>query len=62
MVARLNRLRAAIVERHDAASREAEVTQARHAAMASVNDYFRRALRLVPTIAAYLDDLALHPK
>jgi hypothetical protein len=58
MVARLNRLRTAIVDRSDASAREVEVDAARVAAMAAVNDYFRRALVLVPTIAAYLDELA----
>jgi len=62
MVARLNRLRAAIVERSDADARGAEVDAARAAAMAAVNDDFRRALELVPTIVAYLDELAArHP-
>ena len=62
MVARLNRLRAAIVERADAAARGAEVDGARLAAMTAVNDYFRRALHLVPTIVAYLDELAARPR
>ncbi len=58
MVARLNRLRAAIVEREDAEARGAEVDAARLAAMTAVDDYFQRALELVPTIKAYLDELA----
>jgi hypothetical protein len=58
MVARLNRLRAAIVERGDADARGVEVDAARSAAMTAVNDYFKRALELVPTIKAYLDELA----
>lgn len=58
MVARLNRLRAAIVERGDAEARGVEVDAARSAAMLAVNDYFKRALELVPTIRAYLDELA----
>lgn len=62
MVARLNRLRAAIVAQSDAAAREVEVDGARVAAMAAVNDYFRRALELVPTIKAYLDELAARPR
>ena len=36
-------------------------TTARTAALAEVDDYFRRALRAVPTIAAYLDELAARP-
>jgi hypothetical protein len=59
MVARLNRLRAAIVERGDADARGVEVDAARSAAMTAVNDYFKRALELVPTIKAYLDELAV---
>lgn len=58
MVARLNRLRTAIVERGDADARGVEVDAARSAAMTAVNDYFKRALELVPTIQAYLDELA----
>lgn len=59
MVARLNRLRAAIVERGGAEARGVEVDAARSAAMLAVNDYFKRALELVPTIKAYLDELAI---
>lgn len=62
MVARLNRLRAAIVARSDEAARGVEVDGARLAAMTAVNDYFRRALYLVPTIVAYLDELAARPR
>lgn len=61
MVARLNRLRAAIVARSGAEARGVEVDGARAAAMTAVNDYFHRALLLVPTIAAYLDELATRP-
>lgn len=59
MVARLNRLRAAIVEQGDADARGVEVDAARLAAMTAVNGYFKRALELVPTIQAYLDELAV---
>jgi hypothetical protein len=62
MVTRLNRLRAAIVEQGDPEARGVEVDAARAAAMTAVDDYFRRALRLVPTIAAYLDELAARPR
>lgn len=62
MVARLSRLRAAIVARAAAAEREADVADARDAAMGAVNDYFRRVLEIVPTIKAYLDEIASRPK
>jgi hypothetical protein len=62
MVARLNRLRAAIAEKAGAETRRADVDEARGAAMAAVNEYFHRALLLVPTIAAYLDELAARPR
>ena len=61
MVARLNRLRAAIVAHSGEEARAVEVDGARTAAMAAVNDYFHRALLLVPTIVAYLDELAARP-
>ena len=58
MVARLMRLRRAIVGRAEAAEREADVEGARDAAMTAVNDYFRRVLMIVPSIKAYLDEIA----
>ena len=61
MVARLSRLRAAIVARSAQLERASDIDDARALAMAAVNDYFRRVLRIVPTIAAYLDEIAARP-
>jgi len=38
-----------------------EMETARTAALAEVDEYFRRALRAVPSIAAYLDEIAARP-
>ena len=38
-----------------------DMSAARAAALAEVDDYFRRVLRAVPSIAAYLDELAARP-
>ncbi len=60
-VARLGRLRAAVAARAGAAERRAEVAAARSLALAAVDDWFRRAMRAMPSIAAWLDELAARP-
>jgi hypothetical protein len=57
MVRRLLAVRDAITAGTDDAADE-DLHQARADAMAAVNDYFERALTGVPTIKAYLDDVA----
>jgi hypothetical protein len=57
MVARLTRLREAIEEQASSVQREEDIAHARAAAMDAVNDYFRRALEAVPSIAEYLQAL-----
>jgi hypothetical protein len=58
MVARLARLRASIVASGGTGERQGEIFEARAAALEAVNDYFRRALEAVPSIRAYLEELA----
>ena len=63
MVERLQRFRAAIAGRSDRGSdrgMEDDVVRA-DAALAEVDDYFRRVLRAVPPSRAYLDELAARP-
>ena len=68
MVERLQRFRASVggapgdgVAGATADSATTEMETARTAALAEVDDYFRRALRAVPSIAAYLDEIAARP-
>jgi hypothetical protein len=68
MVERLQRFRASVSRAAGGPPDEAAMTSgttemevARAAALAEVDDYFRRALRAVPSIAAYLDEIAARP-
>ncbi len=67
MVERLQRFRASVGGAGDGVagttgdSATTEMETARTAALAEVDDYFRRALRAVPSIAAYLDEIAARP-
>ena len=63
MVERLQRFRRSIAgdERGQAELDGEDMSAARAAAMAEVDDYFRRVLRAVPSIAAYMDELAARP-
>jgi hypothetical protein len=58
MVARLLRVRDAVASSAAEASYETELEAARTDAMRAVDEFFKRALRAVPTIAAYLDEVA----
>ncbi len=58
MVRRLLHLRDAISRRADASERAADIAAVRDDAMTAVNVYFERVLTAVPSIAAYLDDIA----
>jgi hypothetical protein len=69
MVERLQRFRRSISGEDDPVGSspttdgidELDMQTARAAALAEVDDYFRRVLRAVPSIAAYLDEVAARP-
>jgi hypothetical protein len=62
MVHHLLRLRDAFRARADHEDRTADLDMIRDNAMRSVNAYFERALRSVPEIRSYMDELAArHP-
>lgn len=62
MVRRLLRLRDAFSRRGKSKERDEDMEEARSDAMREVDAYFKRALERVPTIKAYLDELAAgHP-
>jgi len=61
MVGHLLKLRNSIQTRGAAADRAEDMTNVQTAAMKAVNDYFERALRSVPEIAAYLNEIAARP-
>ena len=50
--------RAELEVRRGSAGRSAEVDEVKSGALRAVNDYFERRLMAVPSIKAYLDDLA----
>jgi hypothetical protein len=58
MVAHLLSLRNSLEARESHAERSDEMMGIQDAALKSVNDYFERALRSVPEIEAYLEDIA----
>ena len=58
MVAQLLSLRNSLQARETHAQRTDEMTGIQEAALGAVNDYFERALRSVPEIEAYLEDIA----
>ena len=58
MVGHLLRLRNSLQARESHAERSDEMTGIQDAALRRVNDYFERALRSVPEIEAYLEDIA----
>jgi hypothetical protein len=58
MVRRLLRLRDALGRGADGGDRTADVRSVQTEAMAAVNDYFERALTVVPSIRGYLDGVA----
>lgn len=58
MVAHLLKLRNSLQTRESHAERAGEMAGIQDAALKSVNDYFERALRSVPEIEAYLEDIA----
>jgi hypothetical protein len=63
MVRRLLRLRAGVSQRAEAAERADDIAEARDDAMREVNAYFERVLTSVPSIKAYLDEVAAsHPQ
>jgi len=62
MVARLQGFRRSVAGEEPAVGSNGEdVSVARAAALVEVDDYFRRVLRAVPSIATYLDELAARP-
>jgi len=61
MVGHLLKLRNSIQTRGAAADRAEDMTNVQTAAMKAVNDYFERALRSVPEIDAYLNEIAARP-
>jgi len=63
MVERLQRFRRSIVGEDGTLGPvdEQDMSTAREAALAEVDGYFRRVMRAVPSIAAYLDELAARP-
>ena len=63
MVERLQRFRRSIAGGDSSVGviDDADLSTTRAAAFAEVDDYFRRVLRAVPSIAAYLDELAARP-
>ena len=58
MVRRLLRVRDAVHHREDAGVPSDDIDGARADAMAAVNEYFERVLTGIPTIKAYLEDVA----
>jgi hypothetical protein len=58
MVAHLLKLRNSLQTRQSHEARSEEMAGIQDAALKSVNDYFERALRSVPEIEAYLEDIA----
>lgn len=62
MVARLLRLRDGFNRRAQSDAREEDLAYAQSEAMREVDAWFKRALERVPTIKAYLDDLAAGAK
>jgi hypothetical protein len=58
MVHHLLRLRDAVKDQAENRAREEDISEVREAALAAVNDYFKRVLEIVPTIKAFLDDIA----
>jgi len=63
MVERLQRFRRSIADEDGTLGPvdEQDMSTAREAALAEVDGYFRRVMRAVPSIAAYLDELAARP-
>jgi len=61
MVGHLLKLRNSIQSRGAAAERAEDMSDVQTAAMKAVNDYFERALRSVPEIDAYLNEVAARP-
>jgi hypothetical protein len=63
MVERLERFRRSVAgeDGPNGVVDDEDMSTARAAALAEVDDYFRRVLRAVPSIAAYLDELAARP-
>ncbi|MCY7419804.1 MAG: hypothetical protein LH650_15185, partial [Chloroflexi bacterium] len=62
MVARLQGFRRSVAGEEPVFGSDGEdMSVARAAALTEVDDYFRRVLRAVPSIAAYLDELAARP-
>ena len=61
MVDRLRRFRVAIAGGSDGAATSGLVDESREEALEQVDDYFRRVLRAVPSIASYLDEIASRP-
>jgi len=62
MVSRLQGFRRAVAGQDPAVGSGGEdMSVARTAALTEVDDYFRRVLRAVPSIAAYMDELAARP-
>ncbi|MFN8521185.1 MAG: hypothetical protein U0667_17775 [Chloroflexota bacterium] len=59
MVDRLSRFRAALAAR--GADHQALVDESRDEALGPVDAFFRRTLRAVPSIDAYLDEIASRP-
>jgi len=57
MVGHLLKLRNSIQKRGAEADRAEDMTDVQNAAMKAVNDYFERALRSVPEIDAYLQEI-----
>jgi hypothetical protein len=62
MVRRLLRLRDMYAQLADSAARDDDLASARSEAMHEVDAWFKRALERVPTIKAYLDELAARPE
>jgi len=58
MVGHLLKLRNSLQARESHAARSEEMAGIQDAALGAVNDYFERALRSVPEIEAYLEDIA----
>ena len=58
MVGHLLKLRNSLQARESHEERADEMAGIQDAALKSVNDYFERALRSVPEIEAYLEDIA----
>ena len=58
MVRRLLEVRSNLRGRRGSAERTAQVDEVKDEALRAVNDYFERRLMAVPSIKAYLDDLA----